>query len=372
MRRFAIALVLMLCLTGTALGETFSFTGVVQASETCPVYAPIGGTVESVPVTVGQKVGAETVLAVLKTTKVYAPEDGTVTAVYGVPGDTAESVAAEYGAVMYLEGKTLFTVSCSTARAFSAKENFIVHSGETVYLVSRNHTADKGTGIITAVADSSFTVQVTEGDFYAGDSIEVYREADLANASRIGRGSVARVSPAAVTGEGSIVSYAVKAGETVSRGQLLFETLDGTFDGLVSTGTEITAGVAGTLSALNVEPGTAVSKGASVAVIYPENKVWVAAEVPEADLKELFVGQKVEVELDWNQDRGIVYEGEIALISGLGTVGEESTTYTVYVSFQPDEYTRYSMTAVVTTLEELEEPEEDAGEPAETDETVSE
>ena len=372
MKRFAIALVLILCLAGTALGETFSFTGVVQASETCPVYAPIGGTVESVPVTAGQKVDAETVLAVLKTTKVYAPQAGTVTAVYGIPGDDAETVAAEYGAVMYLEGETLFTVSCSTARAYAAKENFIVHSGEKVYLVSRNHNTDKGEGVITTVADSSFTVQVTVGDFYAGDSIEVYREADLANASRIGRGNVARVSPTAVTGTGSIVSYAVKAGETVSRGQLLFETLDGAFDGLVSTGSEITAGISGTLSTLNVEAGAAVSKGTAVAVIYPENKVWVAAEVPEADLKELAVGQKVEVELDWNQDRGITYQGEIALISGLGTVGEESTTYTVYVTFTPDENTRYNMTAVVTTLEELEEPEEEFSEPAETDGEVTE
>ena len=85
----------------------------------------------------------------------------------------------------------------------------------------------------------------------------------------------------------------------------------------------------------------------------------LAVEVPEADLKELTAGQKVRVELDWNQDDGVSYEGTVDMISALGTVGEESTVYTMYVSFQPDENTRYGMTAIVTTMEEEKQEESD-------------
>ena len=146
--------------------------------------------------------------------------------------------------------------------------------------------------------------------------------------------------------------YAVRAGEKVKRGQLLFETVEGGFDGLEMTGTEILAGVDGTVASLNVEQGGSVTKDSVAAVIYPRDAVWVAAEVAETDLNDLQVGQKVKVELDWNQDQGISYEGQVEMISHLGTVGEESTTFPVYISFQPDENTRFGMTALVSTLEE--------------------
>ncbi len=351
------AMILVLCLAcGAALADTISFTGTVEASATTEIYAPVGGTVEAVPVKAGQNVTADTVIARIRTTKVYAAEDGTITAVFGQPGDDAEKIAEKYGAVMYLEGKDVYTVSASTNKAYEAKENYLVHSGETVYLASRNHTLNKGSGIITTIDGSSFTVQVTEGQFYVGDSFDIFRSAALTNASRVGRGTLSRVSPAAVTGTGSIVSFAVSAGDKVTRGQLLFETVEGTFDGLVMTGTEILAGVDGTVASLSVEQGGTVAKDSVVAVIYPKGSVWVAAEVTETDLAYLQVGQKVKVELDWNQDKGVSYEGRVEMISALGTVGEESTTFPVYVSFTPDDNTRFSMTALVSTVDGETEP----------------
>ncbi len=376
MKKILTAMILILYLAGgAALADTISFNGKVEASQTWLVYAPVSGTVASVPVLAGQKVTADTVIAKIKTNAVYAAQDGTVTAVYGQPGDEAENVTAAYGAVMYLEGETLYTVSATTARAYDDKSNYIVHSGEKVYLVSRNHTLDTGEGIITEVADSSYTVRVTIGNFYIGDSVDIFRSEDTAAASRIGRGTVARVAPTAVTGSGSIVSFAVQAGEQVKRGQLLFETVDGSFAGLEMTGTDILAGVDGTISSLNAEEGSSLNANSTVAVIYPRDAVRVTVEVPEADLKELAVGQKVKVELDWNQDDGISYEGTVEMISALGNSGEETTTYTMYVSFVPDENTRYGMTAVVTTIEEKnpeEEPEEDAESATETGEDAAE
>ena len=376
MKKKAMALLLAAGLIGSAAAAEVSFNGTVEARHTGYVYSPVAGTVDEVLVKAGETVTADTVIATLKTTKVYAAEDGVITAVFGQPGDSAETVAEKYGAVMYLEGENTYSISASTSKAYDELENFVVHPGETVYVVARNRTKYKGQGVITAVDGSSYTVLVTEGEFFVGDSMDIMRSADYETTSRIGRGNIARVSPTAVTGTGSIVSFAVQPGEKVQRGQLLFETIDGTYAGLEMTGTEIKAGQDGVIAELNIENGTAVTADSAVASIYPKGDVWVNAAVTEADLSEIAVGQKVKVELDWNEDQGVSYEGTVEMISGLGTVGEESTTYPVYVSFVPDENTRYNMTAVVTTLDggkkEAEADEEKDAEDAEAAEDVKE
>lgn len=364
--RKMITLLLTACLAATAagsLGESISFSGKVEASETREVYAPVSGTAEEVPVRAGQSVTADTVIAKLKTTKVYAPENGTITSVYGQPGDDAATVAAAYGAVMYLEGETIFHISATAEGAAEVRDNFIIHSGETLYIVSRNHTLNKGTGLVTAVEESGFTVRVASGKFYVGDSVDIFRDSDYTPTSRVGRGTIQRLKPTAISGTGSIVSYAVQPGDSVQRGQLLFETIEGGFDGLEMTGTEIRAGVDGIIASLNVQQGGNVTKNSVVAVIYPKNAVWVAASVSEGDLLNVTEGMKVQVELDWNQDLGVTYEGTVEMISALSGEGTGSASYPVYVSFLPDEHTRYGMSALITTPGE-EEPEEEPEEEA--------
>lgn len=353
MKKNWLILALALCMAcSAALADTISFSGTVEPMETLQLYVPTGVTIEEIPVREGETVTADTVIARLKTTKVYAAEDGTVTAVFGQPGDSAETVAERYGAVMYLEGKYTMYVSASTSKAFEAKANYIVHAGEEVYLVSRTRTADRGTGLITSVDGSNFTVLVTSGDFFLTDNIVVSREENHAAESRIGRGNLTRISPRAVTGSGTILSVAVQPGEEVRQGQLLFETIDASFDSPELARAEVKAGVDGVVASISATQGSTLTQSGLVASIYPQDRVWVKAEVTETDLSELTVGQQVKVELDWNQDHGVSYEGTVEMISALGTVGEESTTYPVYISFIPDENTRYSMSALVTTLED--------------------
>ena len=353
MKKNWLILALALCMAcSAALADTISFSGTVEPMETLQLYVPTGVTIEEIPVREGETVTADTVIARLKTTKVYAAEDGTVTAVFGQPGDSAETVAERYGAVMYLEGKYTMYVSASTSKAFEAKANYIVHAGEEVYLVSRTRTADRGTGLITSVDGSNFTVLVTSGDFFLTDNIVVSREENHAAESRIGRGNLTRISPRAVTGSGTILSVAVQPGEEVRQGQLLFETIDASFDSPELARAEVKAGVDGVVASISAAQGSTLTQSGLVASIYPQDRVWVKAEVTETDLSELTVGQQVKVELDWNQDHGVSYEGTVEMISALGTVGEESTTYPVYISFIPDENTRYSMSALVTTLED--------------------
>ena len=348
-----IAVLMILCLTGSvATAETISFSGTVEASMTKEIYAPVGGTVEEVPVQAGQKVSADTVIARIRTRKVYAEEDGTITAVYGIPGDDAETITKKYGAVMYLEGNTVYTISATADKDSSDRDKEGLHSGQTVYIQSRSNSANRGEAQVTTVNDSSFTVLVSSGTYEAGDSCIIYRSSNYSGSSRIGQGTISRMAPTAINGTGSIVRYAVQAGDSVTRGQLLFETVEGGFDGLEMTGTEIRAEMDGTLASLNVKQGGTVTKDSVVAVIYPKDAIWVAANVAETDLQDLQIGQKVKVELDWNLDLGVSYEGRVEMISALGTIGERSTTYPVYISFTPDENTRYGMTALVSTIDE--------------------
>ena len=345
-------------LSPAALADAISFTGTVAAGKTLEIYAPIGGTVDSVAVEPGQAVRVGDVVATLATEQVYATESGVVTGLFGQIGDSAETVAQRYGAVLYIEGESVYTISASTDNAYNKTENKFVHVGEEVYLSCYSDGTHTGTGVITAIEGTDYTVEVRSGDFLVGETVSVFRGESTASANRIGRGPLNRKNPTAVTAEGSIASFAVKDGDAVQRGDLLFETLSGSFDGLYMSGSDILAGADGVVAQVNLEQGAKLEKGSVAAVLYPEGAMRVEAQLEEANLSAVSVGDPVSVELIWNQDEEVSYPGKIAMISAVATeaegasAGENSAvTYTVYVDFTPDKNTRYGMSAVVTTLD---------------------
>jgi len=129
-------LMLMTC-SSVVLAETISFEGTVTASYTHEVYAASSAIVENVPISVGDSVSGNDMVASLRTTKVYAEEDGTVCAVFGQEGVSADTVTENYGAAIYMEGRVLYTVAASTTNAYDSVDAKLVHAGETVYLRSR-------------------------------------------------------------------------------------------------------------------------------------------------------------------------------------------------------------------------------------------
>ena len=148
MKKTVITALSLLCcialLSPVALADTLTLNGTISAGKTVEVYAPIGGTVASVAVEVGQEVTEDDVLYTLKTTKVYAEEDGTVTGVFGELGDSATTVGSRYGAVMYLEGESVYSVSASTDNAYNSTATKFVHVGEKVYLQCRTNADRSG------------------------------------------------------------------------------------------------------------------------------------------------------------------------------------------------------------------------------------
>lgn len=342
----------VLLTAGAALADTISFDGTVTAGATCEVTAPLGGMVERVDVKAGQTVKAGDVVAVLRTERTVATEAGTVTAVFGKTGDEAAAVVERYGAVMYIEGAVKYTVSTNISNAYNAIENNFLHAGQRVFLRGKNNTDHTGSGIITIVDGNSYTVEVLAGEFIVGESANLYMDEDMKDSSRIGRGTIARKSPKAVKVEsGTLVNLAVKAGDTVKRGDLLFETLSGTCEP-GDAASVIYAAVDGVVASVSAVQAQTVAEDAVIAVIYPVGAMRIEGSVPESDLASVQVGGTADITLTWNEDSAVTYPGTIAWISAIAdekAAGDESTeaSYKVYVSFEPDENTRYGMNAEV-------------------------
>ena len=363
----AVLLCAMLVLPG-AFAESLTLSGTVVPAVTDPVYAPIGGTVESVAVQAGQKVRAGDTLYTLKTTKVYADKDGTVAGIFGQPGEDAETVSEQYGAILYLEEARMYTVSASTRNAYNSAETKFVHPGETVWMVCRNNAARTGTGIITSVSDDSYTIEVTESNFISGDSVDIYRDEEYTSTLKIGRGTVSRTSPVAVTATGAIIRIAVENGAEVKKGDLLLETLDGKFDGYVMTGTSVSAAEDGVVGSISVQAGGTVAKNDVAAGIYPVDRALVEATVTEDDCNRIREGDEVTVEMETDESK--TYTGTVRLISSVAEEDAEEVSYKIIAEFVPDETVRFGMTAVLTIGKdeepaEKEETEEEAEEAAE-------
>ena len=345
----ALVFCLSLCVTW-ALADTLTLNGTIAAGTTVEVYAPVGGAVEKVSAEVGQALEADDALFTFRTSKIYATENGRVTGVFGEPGDSADTVAQRFGAVLYLEGESVFTVAASTEGAYNATDTKFVHVGERVYIQCRSSSERSGAGLITSIDGAKYTVRVTAGSFIEGDSVDIYRDSARSNTQKIGKGTVARLSPTAVTASGAIVRVAVANGDRVKRGDLLLETLDGSFDGLYMSGTTVTAGSSGVLGSLNVNQGGSVQKNAVVAVLYPLDGMRVEATVPEDSRSEIKPGDRVLIELESDESR--TYDGVVTMVSAVAEQGAGEVSYKVLVSFTPDEYAHFGMGVLVTTLED--------------------
>ncbi len=352
MKRVAMTVMALMLAAGAASADTLSLNGTVEAGVTVPVYAPIGGTVDTVSVEQGMRVSAGETLFSYRTEKTYATEDGTVAGVFAKAGDDAEKVTEKYGADLYIEGTTVYSVSASISKAYNAAETTIVHTGETVYLVCRTDAKRFGTGVITAVDGSNYTVLVTEGNFIVGDSVTLFRDSAYTEKLRIGRGNIARVNPTAVTGTGAVVSVAVKDGDAVKRGDLLMETLSGTFEGYEMTGTSVKAEEEGVIVSVAAEAGAAVNKGDIVIQMAPVSGMRVEAAVTADDRQALKAGDKVLIELE--ADESISYEGTVRYIAEMPEEGTEEVTYKAVIDFTPDGNVYFGMPVVVTTPEAAE------------------
>ena len=139
-------------------------------------------------------------------------------------------------------------------------------------------------------------------------------------------------------------------GDSVQRGDLLFETLDGSFDGLYMSGADITAPCDGTVASLPYAQGATLAKDAVAATLYTRESMCVSAEIPEENLKDLHEGDEVSIALSTDETHR--YPGVVRMVSGVASADTANgVTFTAIIDFTPDEAVRYGSSVLVETAE---------------------
>ncbi len=360
----ALVAALMLLVPTFALAQE-EFDGTVVAGDTIPVLAPYGGTVQAISLTEGQLLAVGDVVATMQTTKVLASEDGVVRGVFAQAGDALSQTT-----VLNIAPTRKYTISCTIDKAYDEIDTKYVHIGETVYIRNKKDGTYKAKGTVTAANGSNYTVQTTAGELYLQDTVYIYRDSDYSTDSRIGSGTVGRTTELAVTGTGSLLKIYVQDGDTVERGQLLFETVSGTLDGLGEYSDTIQSDEGGIVAEIKVAAGQTVNKGDVLLTLYPQENDQIEFSIDEDLLGVVHVGDTVNIVFNWKEDSGETIQGTVTGISYLsedssttdtasqsGTAATTSTStsatpkYKGYIAFQADDSVRIGMGVTVTTID---------------------
>lgn len=354
MKKILAFVMTMLLLSTCALAET-TFDGKVVAGDAVSVTAPFGGTVSNFRLRAGSRISVGDAVATINTTKVYAPADGTIAGVFAQTGDAVDDVKSRWGAVMYIMPTRKYTITADIEKAYNSSETKYVNIGETVYIACTAASDHTAVGVVTAASGNTYTVETTSGTLMMEETVNIYRTADYAAKSRIGRGTVGRTQEISVDGSGSILKLHVKDGDVVERGQLLFETVTGTLDGLYATSNEILSDVSGVIATVSTSAGANVSKGDTLLTVYTMDTLQIEISVNEYDLAAIAEGDEVEITFNYDPDQPTQVKGTVSMISHLSSNSDNEASYLAYVDFVPDDNVRIGMTAVITTIDQVEE-----------------
>ena len=139
----------------------------------------------------------------------------------------------------------------------------------------------------------------------------------------------------------------------MKRGDLLMETLSGTFEGYEVSGTSVTAPEEGVITSVSAEAGATVTKGDVMAQISPISGMRVEASITADDRMALKAGDKVSIALEADESKN--YEGTVRYITEIpeetssdSTESSSDVTYKAIIDFTPDENVYFGMPVVVT------------------------
>lgn len=329
-----ICLLMVAVIPATSLAVNLNGCSIANGVVTAPLYtdliAPYTGTLEKFNLKVGETVTAGQELIKMLMTDVYAPITGKVSYIFAKEGDDADTVCGSYGGLFGIEPEQLLQVECTTAGAYSKAENKTIHIGEKVYLRSVNNNKQTGEGIVIAVDNNSYVVElhVVNGLEIGDSSINIYRNTSYQKSSCIGRGNVTRRKDSMVLGSGRVYKIISEVGNSISTGTLMAQLIG--IDAAPDATPSIIVPQDGVIGAIMAEPGSSVWKGQALIRIYHTNKLEVKAEVDEVDLKNVKVGDTLTVILDAYDAEQI--EGTVTEISSVGITQSNAAYFDVYVS----------------------------------------
>lgn len=329
-------LTLPLC---SALAATANAT--IVAPNTQKITAPYAGTLLPFDAKQGDEVAQGDTLFGYDTVPVYAAQSGTVSAVFAAKGDDASGVLDRHGALAVIEPTRALYIAASTAQSYDKDENRYIHAGETLYLKCGS---EKGTGRVTGVSGINYTVEILTGSFDVGDTVRCYRESSTPNDSETGRGRVTRYADIVVQASGRIAEVHVKAGDTVSVGDLLFEMIDA--GAAKDAPRTLTTPVSGAITLMNAVSGAQVYRGQLLCEIADLSALELSAQVDELDLSAVSVGSTLSYTLD--AYAGETFSGTVTRIYPLGMAKQNATYFDVRITLPQGKTLLPGMNGTVT------------------------
>lgn len=340
-----VALCLLVGIDSIAEGQMM-IPGTIQAGAGIPVSAPFGGVVGDIDIQKGDYVSGTDILFTIETNKVYAPCDGMVGTAGLAIGDDAAFVQERYGALLTITPENYLIIKTDTKNAYKPSpeddKNQLLHIGEAVYIGSKVSGERMGTGVIIAVDDTDYTVEVTSGNLLLDESVAIYRDANFDYATRIGSGKTERNADVFITAEGSIYRCHVNQGDVVKRGDMLLEMVEGSVqDEFPSNG--VVAGQDAIIASIDVQAGASVSTGQCLATLYPLVDFRVVVLAYEQDLAHISLGMPVQIEMA-SIDGAMPFAGQVVGISGLSSNDDaDDPAYAVGIQFKTDQIIRQGM-----------------------------
>ena len=341
-RQRLICMAAALVLSAAAGNADTVLAGRVIPGETESMLAPFGGVVRSIDLREGSLIHVGDRVAQIQTTRVMAPEDGTITGINAQEGDSADQT------VLYLAPVSRYTVNASIKWAYEEAENTYVNTGERVYIRCREDGSHQAVGIVTKTDGSDYTVETTAGELYLEETVYIYRMPDYRSESRIGSGTVTRTGLREISGKGSIVRMAVEDGDEVERGQTLFETVEGSIDGLAAMKPTLTSTLEGIVAQVNVKGGATLTKGDTLLTCYPTGTLQIECDIPEESLRSAVIGKQVSIYFDSVEGRTSA-KGTLEEISYVSESTENGeAVYKGYIRFEEQDGIRVGMNVSVT------------------------
>ena len=275
MKKKLTILLLALTLTTSALAEAYE--GTTAPLSTAVVTAESSGIVQSLDVEAGNHVKSGDVMATLKPERTFAAQDGSISLVNAREGDRID------GTLLALMPLERYMIYCTVDKAYQSTESTLVHSGETVYVRCTADGSHRAVGVLTEIEGEEYRVVTLGGELYLGETVYLYRSDAFTASQRIGIGTVVSNDTQSYEASGTVSRLMVEEGDTVERGQLLYEINGGT----------IGAPVSGIVTAVNVRAGEAVEADQIMAEIVPDGQVCVEIQVNESDASSFTKGYRV-------------------------------------------------------------------------------
>ena len=324
-RIIALALALLLA-AAPALAEVF--TGSTVARSSLNIAADAGGILDELYVRPGSAVQKGDVIARLRTTRVFASQNGTVARIHAEVGEETQ------GAVLEIAPVSLYTIHCTAEDAYDSIETQLLRCGESLFMKCTVNGSHRGEGRIYAIDGETYMVEATAGEFYVGETVYLYRDADYSYKQRVGVGTVVSAATETYESEGRITAIHVSEGEYVEKGELLYELIDG-------ESAEITAPVDGIITSCEAENGAAIENGQCIAVMAALEEICVAVQLEDSQIALVSVGDSAALRASCDGEERLV-PGIVAEISN----DKQDESYTAYIL--PEEaYPRLGMTAEV-------------------------